>query len=147
MHMPFRLEPVDSLEAFSKLVEDSVNPYEVFDAQGDEHGHIDGELQDAIEEVLVPLIGPWENSDTWFHNQDFYGNGIRSLTFRSDVFPWSAVEALQKCLSGAARDFCIEIALYGDLEIDGKLEDAIAILQDRIIATRHAAGRLQKSDL
>jgi hypothetical protein len=147
INMPLQIEPVDSLESFSKLVEDSVQPHEVFDAQGDEHGHIDGDLQDAIEAVLIPLVGHWENSDTWFHNQNFYGNGIRSLSFRSPLFPWSAVEALQKCLTGEARDFCIEIALYENLEVNGRLEDAIAILQGKVIATRDAAVRLQESVL
>lgn len=144
--MPLQVQSVESLEAFSKLVGDSVSPYEDFDAQGDEHGRIDGDLQDAIEEVLVPLVGPWEGSETWFHNQDFYGNGIRSLSFRSDTFPWKAVETIKNLLVGEARSFCVEISLYNNLELDGKLEDAVAILQDKVVATCHAAERLRSLD-
>ncbi|MES2973238.1 MAG: hypothetical protein V4757_06495 [Pseudomonadota bacterium] len=116
---------------------------EFFDEQGDAHGHIDGDLQDAIEAVLVPIVGPWEGSDVWFHNQDFYGNGIRSLSFRAGDFPWSAVIPLQKLLVGEAALFCISVLISDSLEIEGRWVGAMAILKEKIVATSYVVDLLR----
>lgn len=118
--------------------------YEFFEEQGDAHGDIDGDLQDAIEAVLVPLAGAWERSDAWFHNQDFYGDGIRALTFRAGDFPWPSVVPLQKLLVGDAARFCITVTLFETLELNGKWVSAVAILQDQLVATPQALEMLKK---
>ncbi|WP_457279001.1 hypothetical protein [Polaromonas sp. P5_D5] len=115
---------------------------EFFDGQGDDHGHVDGDLQDAIEGVLVPLVGPWERSDVWFHNQDYYGNGIRSLAFRAGDFPWSAVVPLQKLLMGDAARFCISVEISDNLDVRGKPVGAMAILQKQVVATSYVVEML-----
>jgi len=117
-----------------------------FDEQGDAHGHIDGDLQEALENVLVPLVGPWEGSDIWFHNQDFYGDGIRALSFRAGSFPWSAVTSLQKLLFGESARFCISVVLYETLEVGGRWIGAMAILQEQVIVTAYALEMLRMHD-
>jgi hypothetical protein len=114
------------------------------DEQGKSHGHIDGDLQDSIEGILVPLAGPWENSDVWFHNQDFYGDGIRSLTFRVGDFPWSAVVPLQKLLMGDAARFCVSVHIADSLETQGRWVGSIAIFQEYVVATTYAAEMLRE---
>ena len=118
-------------------------PSSVFDAQGDAHGHIDGLLQDKIEAVLVPIVGPWEGSESWFHNQDFYGNGVRSLLFSANAFPWSTVPALQACLADDAAQFCIAIRLCDQLSTaHGRTVGVLVILQHHIVVTQSVADLL-----
>ena len=116
---------------------------EFFDEQGDSHGHIDGDLQELIEGILVALVGPWEMSDVWFHNQDFYGDGVRQLTFRAGDFPWSAVLPLQKLLVGDASCFCISIHIADSLEAQGRWLGSIAILEEHIVATPYPCEMLR----
>jgi hypothetical protein len=108
----------------------------VFEEQGDKHGRIDGELQNAIEEVLVPVAGSWEGSERWFHNQDFYGDGVRALIFRIGDFPWRSLGTLQALLVDEAAEFAITIqlcdALYGE---NARTIGGLAILRDRLVAT------------
>ncbi len=61
--------------------EGMLTPRIVFEAQGAAHGDIDLRLVQSIEDLLVPSLGRWEASSEWFHQLDFYGDGIRSLTF------------------------------------------------------------------
>lgn len=138
-----RVLAVSSEEEYWAEVERIKGTYEFFDEQGDAHGHIDGELQDGIEGVLVPRVGPWERSDVWFHNQDFYGDGIRSLAFRVGDFPWSAVEALQKLLVGDAERFCISVVISDSLDMNGSRVGAVAILKDHVVATSYAVEMLR----
>lgn len=128
-----KVQVVGSEDEFRSAIR---RPTEVFDEQGDEHGRIDGTLQDAIDEVLVPVAGPWEGSERWFHNQDFYGDGVRALIFRIGEFPWRSIESLQALLAGETAEFAITIqlcdALYGEGE---RTIGGLAILRDRLIAT------------
>ena len=114
-----------------------------FDEQGEGHGDIDGDLQDAIESILVPLVGAWEQSDVWFHNQDYYGDGIRGLIFRAGDFPWSAVALLQKLLIGDAARFCISVRIFDTLDVRGQGVGSIAILQQQVIGTPYAVEMLR----
>ncbi|CAN7440764.1 hypothetical protein [Polaromonas sp. LjRoot131] len=139
-----RVQVVSAEDEYWTAVQRLKGTFEFFEEQGDAHGHIDGDLQDAIEAVLVPLAGSWERSDVWFHNQDFYGNGVRSLTFRAVDFPWLSVVSLQKLLVGDAARFCISVVLFDTLEVGSKWVSSVAILQDQLVVTPSALEMLRK---
>lgn len=130
---------------FWDLVEDFAASDSVFDEQGDEHGFIDGRLQDRIESVLIPILGPWEGSDSWYHIQDFFNNGVRSLLFTAEVFPWNSISALQACLSGEAADFLIVARLCEDITAKNvKTMGLLGILQDRLIISDSLVQQLPR---
>lgn len=133
--MATRVRGVSSEDAYWSEVQALKGSYEFFEKQGDAHGHIDGELQGAIESILVPLVGPWERSDVWFHNQDFYGDGVRGLTFRAGDFPWKAVDSLQKLLVNEAARFCISVHIADTLDTKGKWLGSVGILEQEVVAT------------
>ncbi len=92
---------------FWSSLESFCAPRSVFDAQGDDHADIDLRLVDSIESFLVPTLGQWEQSDRWWHQLDFYGDGIRSLSFAATSFSPSFVPAFQQFLFGEHEHFCI----------------------------------------
>lgn len=111
-------------------------PSEVFDAQGDAHGEIDLALSNAIEDILVPVVGPWEQSGVWFHSMDFWGDGIRSLIFRKGDFPFHLIPKLQALLVGDAAAFCITVQICNRLLGDGiETVGAIALTRGHIVVT------------
>ena len=140
--MAVRVRVAVSEDEYWAEVDDLKGSCEFFEEQEDAHGQIDGDLQDAIEAILVPRVGPWERSDVWFHNQDFYGNGVRSLAFRAGDFPWATVVSLQRLLTGDAALFCISVHILDTLQAEGKLVGSIAILQDEVVATPYAVDLL-----
>lgn len=117
---------------------------EFFEDQGDVHGEIDGELQEALEAILMPFTGPWEQSDIWFHNQDFYGDGVRSLTFRAGSFPWQTVGDLQKLLIGESAKFCISVQFADSLDVGGRWVGSLGILEHDIVATPYVVEMLKE---
>jgi hypothetical protein len=139
-----RVRVVSSEDAYWSEVESLKGSFEFFADQGDAHGEIDGNLQDAIEGILVPLVGPWERSEVWFHNQDFYGDGVRSLTFRAGDFPWHAVVSLQRLLVDETSRFCISAHIADTLDVDGQWLGTIGILEHEVVATPYVAEILQR---
>lgn len=135
---------VPSEDAYWSEVDGLKGSAEFFEDQGNAHGDIDGQLQQAIEDILVPLVGAWERSDAWFHNQDFYGDGVRSLTFRVGVFPWQAVDSLQKLLVGESARFCISVHFADTLDSNGQWVGSMGILQDEVVATPYVVEMLQR---
>ena len=135
---------VDSENQYWALVKELSGPQSVFDAQGDAHGRIDDTLQEAIEGVLIPLSGPCEGSEIWFHTQDFFGDGIRSLIYRVDSFPNDAVVRLQPLLVDEAAAFCISVQLCDKLFGSNILTvGGIAILQADVVATKSVCHLVQ----
>ena len=92
---------------FHTRLERMLTPRRVFEAQGAAHADIDLRLVQLIEDLLVPALGRWEGSAVWFHQLDFYGDGVRSLTFSRDAFPVDHVKALQNLLRDEHAPFCI----------------------------------------
>lgn len=135
---------VPSEDSYWSEIDGLKGSIEFFEGQGDTHGNIDGDLQDAIERILVPLVGPWERSEVWFHNLDFYGDGVRQLTFRAGDFPWRAVNALQKLLAAEAARFCISVHFTDTLESNGKWLGSLGILQHELVATPYTQEMLQQ---
>lgn len=133
--MPIRVHVVPSEDAYWSEVQVLKGSYDFFETQGDAHGEIDGELQEAIESNLVPLVGPWEGSDVWFHNQNFYGDGVRAMTFRVGAFPWRAVDSLQELLVNRAARFCISIHIADTLDANSQWLGSMGILEHEVVAT------------
>jgi hypothetical protein len=132
---------------FHQRLERRLTPRDVFDAQGAAHGDIDLRLAQAIEDVLVPRLARWEASEKWFHQLDFYGDGVRSLTFSRSVFPYDQISQLQRLLRGEHADFCI-LCIATDRLAGGESatdDDYLAIFKDALMATPNLASQMAKA--
>ena len=136
---------------FFLRLEKMQTPRAVFEAQGEAHGEIDLRLVQSIEDLLVPSLGRWEQSSTWFHQLDFYGDGVRSLTFSRNAFPFEQVRSLQQLLHGEHAKFCIlciatdkmtELAQPAGSERD---DDYLAIFATQLLATKAIAAQLSEA--
>ncbi|SUS05872.1 conserved hypothetical protein [uncultured Defluviicoccus sp.] len=121
---------------FWEALESFRAPRSVFDAQGDSHGEIDMRLIDGIESVIAPSLGTWNHSERWWHQMDFYGDGIRSLVFAAAQFSPSFVPALRQLLVGEHSDFCILCQVSHSLvdQDDGKI-GSLAIRSDALLVS------------
>ena len=134
--------------AFTRQFERMQAGRAVFDAQGEAHGDIDLRLTGRIEELLRPLLGKWEGSGTWFHQMDYYGDGVRALSFRRDVFPRSSLPALQALLTGEHEAFAIVCIVADDIMASPPLppgmraNDYLALFSGRMLVTRALANEL-----
>jgi hypothetical protein len=134
---------------FFMRLETLQTPRSFFEAQSGAHGDIDLRLVQRIEDLLVPALGPWEQSDQWFHQIDYYGDGVRSLTFRRSVFPFAFIPALQGLLCGEHERFCIlciaSDKLCGASPAGGSAreDDYLAIFSNRMLATKELGCGLQ----
>ena len=111
------------------------------------HSEIDLRLIDKIEDLLHPIIGDWEDSDTWYHKMDYYGDGIRSLMFNWSVFDADFVPKLQALLVGEHDPFCILCQIFEDIGADEPDRfGTIAIFSNRLVISRAIANRLALVD-
>lgn len=112
-----------------------------FDAQGDDHADIDFRLVEKINRILVPALGP-ETTDTnsrWYHEMDFYGDGIRHLEFNDGEFRQEFITELQALLQGEHEQFGILCWTEdGSLE-DGSDAQGVLIYSDMLILTKGLA--------
>jgi len=134
---------------FWRRMERIQTPREVFEAQGAEHPESDLRLVHKIEELLVPLLGRWEQSDRWFHQMDWYGDGVRSLMFRRDVFPKDQVFAMQALLAGEHEQFAIVCSVVdsfasGAESSRGRPDDYLALFSHRLLVTQPLANELSQ---
>jgi len=134
---------------FHVRFEKMLTPRSVFEAQGAAHGDIDLRLVQSIEDLLVPSLGRWETSSEWFHQLDFYGNGVRSLTFSRSAFPCDHVRQLQNLLRGEHAPFCI-LCIATDKSTGAESEktaddDYLAIFKDKLLVTKNIAARIGKA--
>jgi hypothetical protein len=141
-------EVVSGEKDFFHRLENVAPDRSIFDAQGGEHGNIDLRLVEKIERLLVPLLGNWEQTDRWWHQMDYLGDGVRSLVFRRDLFPRSELPALQAILTGEHSEFTI-LCTVADALIDDetipkskRTDDYLAIFKDKMLITRALANDL-----
>jgi len=132
---------VSGKESFFRELERMKADRSVFQAQGSEHGDIDMRLTSRIEEHLRPLLGKWEGSTVWFHQMDYYGDGVRSLVFRRDIFPRHSLPTLQAMLAGEHRDFTILCSVTDDMTSHAK-RDFLALFNARMLVTKGLANQL-----
>ena len=137
---------VSGMDAFFREFERMKVNRSVFDAQADAHGDIDMRLTSRIEEHLRPLLGKWEGSTMWFHQMDYYGDGVRALTFRRDIFPRQAVPSMQARLAGEHSPFTILCIVTDDLKDDSPKTssacDFLALFNARMLVTKGLANHL-----
>ena len=137
---------VSGMDPFFREFERMKADRSVFDAQGDDHGDIDMRLTSRIEEHLRPLLGKWEGSTIWFHQMDYYGDGVRALTFRRDIFPRHSVPSLQAMLAGEHSAFTILCIVVDDMMADpsqaGATHDFLALFNGRMLVTKGLANQL-----
>lgn len=137
---------VSGMDPFLREFERMKANRSVFDAQGDEHGDIDMRLTSRIEEHLRPLLGKWEGSTNWFHQMDYYGDGVRALTFRRDIFPRHSVPSLQAMLAGEHSAFTILCIVTDDLMDDtpktSAARDFLALFNTRMLVTKGLVNQL-----
>jgi hypothetical protein len=113
-----------------------------FTVQGQRHADTDLALYGLIEERLGPLLGESgiEERHKWFQETDYYGNGIRHLEFKPDVFQPEHIWLLHPLLKGRHRWFGILCwATTGPWK---KTEGALA-LGRRVYATTDLASRVK----
>ncbi len=144
-------EIVANEREFFRRYEKSLPSRAVFEAQGEAHGQIDLDLTGKLEDLLRPKLGPWEQSDRWFHQMDFYGDGVRSLIFRRDLFPRAEIPAMRAMLVGDHADFTILCCVTDELLASEERrrtmkDDYLAIWKDGFLATRQLADLLATGD-
>lgn len=122
-----------SEEELWELLDSECTDREFFDAQGDEHGEIDMRLVEKIEAFLETQPGCEEASEHRLHNLDFYGDGIRSLSFSVHLFKPEFVETFRKMLTGEHEPFCILCMIHADLTKDYTRIGTIAIFSNKLI--------------
>ncbi len=138
-----KIEVVPTDGVFWKMLPGFRTPDAVFEAQGNEHGEIDLRLVERIESYLEPRLGQWEGSDTWWHQMDYYGDGIRSLMFKASAFQPRFVPALHAFLTGEHAQFCIVCQLYESLTQDGGSKlGSIGICAGKLMVNRAIALRI-----
>src|SRR2546429_3383644 len=72
------------------------------------HEQCDRRLVKKIDRLIEPLLGPHGYKDElWFENLDFYGDGVRQLSFRWSDVSRSLLVRLQKLLIREHARFCI----------------------------------------
>ena len=77
---------------------------------------------------------------------DYYGDGVRALIFRRDIFPRHELPALQAMLVGEHGAFTILCIVMDDI-LDGDSEsggssDFLALFSTRMLVTRRLANEL-----
>lgn len=119
-----------------------------FESLGDQHGETDLRLVQKVEDTLVPVLGNWEQSTTWFHQMDYYGDGVRSLTIERSSFPKEHLARLQKLLVGEHQLFTILCIVTDSLmSSEGERaarreDDYLALFPRKILVTRALANDL-----
>jgi hypothetical protein len=144
-------EVVSNEREFFRRYERLLPSRSIFDKQGDAHGQIDLDLTSKLESLLRPKLGAWEQSDRWFHQMDFYGDGVRSLTFRRDLFPRAEIPAMRAMLAGNHAHFTILCCATDELLASEERrrqmrDDYLAIWQHGFLATRQLADLLATGD-
>ena len=122
-------------EEFWKKLGSFIASRSIFEEQGEEHGDIDFRLVEKIDDYLSPKIGTWEQSDHWFHNIDFYGDGVRSLEFSADSFSPDFLRRFQAMLIGEHSEFTVLCKVMTNFSDSGTKIGSIAIRNDRMLVS------------
>ena len=137
---------VSSLGDFqSQLRDRSISAKLKFDQLGAErHAALDMVLTSKIEDLYTPILGPWEPDDApWFHNMDFYGDGVRGLGFTWDRFPLSTLATLQEYLTGDHEGFSVLIWFNRDsARSDSEPFGALWMTSKEMLVTKEIVEKL-----
>jgi hypothetical protein len=109
------------------------------------HARLDMELTSRIDRIYTEALGPWEPDDAeWWHNMDFYGDGVRALRFVLHRFPPDSLVTVRGHLSGAHDGFSILIWFWQN-KIEDKTDPfgGLWITARETLVTRSLIGPLQ----
>jgi hypothetical protein len=101
------------------------------------HERCDFRLIEKIHLVIEPVLGPEGfRTEAWFENDDYFGDGVRSLEFDMPRFEPSLIEPLHRSLAGEHERFCILAKFYRFSDAATEPLGALALSRRRIIVTQ-----------
>ncbi|MEL7536030.1 MAG: hypothetical protein AAFZ58_06215 [Pseudomonadota bacterium] len=118
--------------------------HSVFDAIDDDYG-VDIDLMLAVSDCLEPHLGDADESTGWWQNDQYYGNGIRSLSINEPDFDPRYLNALQALLKGRFAPRIIVVHMYEDIYADDCPDEpkgAVALFSDSTLITNVLAKKL-----
>jgi hypothetical protein len=120
---------------------DSARHY--FDTQDQSlHGDLDMELTSKLDDYFRPLIGQWETGPAnWWHNLDYYGDGVRGMSFVWDRFPHQALPVMHEYLGGKFERFSVHVSFYDRSLLDSSLLGRLWMDSQTLLVTRTIAER------
>jgi hypothetical protein len=129
---------VESEEDFWAALGERVHQFDVdTPTEGEAHEQIDGRLVARIDEVIRPVLGPHGyREELWFENLDFYGDGVRQLSFAWKDFPPYLMPQLQVLLAGEHELFCILCKFHTERMEKGELVGLLALFKSESVITR-----------
>ena len=93
-------------------IDSFVAPSTIFDEQGEAHEEIDIRLIEKIDAYLVPLLGDYEKTESWFHSMLCNGDGIRAISLNQGSLSNEVILNLQAMLLGESVAFTILLNLH-----------------------------------
>lgn len=123
----------DTRELFNRL---SQLTHE-FDTSTDAHSECDLRLVEKLEAVVVPLLGEQGIDDErWFHEMDYYGDGVRLIEAEWNTLTPQLIRMLRALLCGEHEKFCVLWKVYENFGAEEKGERGAAVVfADRILVT------------
>jgi hypothetical protein len=108
------------------------------------HAKLDMELTTKIDDLYRDKLGPWEGPDAaWWHNMDFYGDGVRALRFVLSKFPSDSISAVAQHLSGRHDGFSM-LVWFWEREIEeGEPVGGLWLCAREVLVTRSLVGPLR----
>ena len=101
------------------------------------HAELDLELTTKIDDLYCEKLGPWEGPDAdWWHNMDFYGDGVRALRFVLAKFPSDSVPTVAQLLSGRHDGFSMLVWFWEQEIEEGEPVGALWLSTREILVTR-----------
>ena len=108
-----------------------------FDTSTSQHGECDLRLVYKLEACVEPLLGqPGIDDNRWFHEMDFYGDGVRLVEAEWNTLSTPLLKTLQGLLVGEHKQFCVLWKVYENFHGDDKGDrGAVAVLHERVLVT------------
>jgi len=106
------------------------------------HEQCDMRLVKQIDAVVGPFLGPQGLEGAWFENLDYYGDGVRQLSFALPEFPIGLLASLRALLTGEHGNFCVLIKFHTQRMERGESLGALALFSDKVLVTEQLYERL-----
>ena len=106
------------------------------------HEQCDMRLVKQIDAVVEPILGPHGLKGAWFENLDFYGDGVRQLSFALPEFPVGILASLRALLTGEHEKFCVLIKFHTERMERGEALGVLALFSEKVLITEQLYGRL-----
>ncbi|HTU68351.1 MAG TPA: hypothetical protein VMF52_20580 [Steroidobacteraceae bacterium] len=109
-----------------------------FESQDEKHhAELDMELTTKIDDLYRAVLGPWEGPEAdWWHNMDFYGDGVRALRFVLKRFPPDSIAKIAPLLTGKHDGFSMLVWFWEKQIEEGKPVGGLWLSARELIVTR-----------